>query len=117
VFAVLVSPILLRAHHADSMYDKEHPITLHGTVTEFQFINPHPHIYFDVKDESGKVEKWIAESGSPPARMYNYGWKANALKPGDQFTVTGSPAKDGRKLLRILKMIGPSGQVWAEAAL
>lgn len=110
--AVLSGPAL--AHHADTMYDKEHPITLLGTVTDFEFVNPHPHLYFDVKEENGDVVKWIGESGAPPSRMYNGGWKANTVKPGDQITITGSPAKDGRKLLRIRKMVSPRGQKWTE---
>ena len=117
VLAILAVSVPLPAHHADNMYDREHPITLRGTVTEYEFINPHPHVYLDVKDSNGKVEKWIAESGSAPSRMYNMGWKANALKRGDVVTVTGSPAKDGRKILRIQKMVAPGGQVWTEAPI
>ena len=118
VFAVAACTLVLAgpalAHHADNMYDRDHPITLQGTVTEFSFVNPHPHIYFTVKEENGEVVKWIAESGSPPARMYNYGWRANALKPGDEITITGSPAKDGKKMLRIRKIVSPNGKTWTE---
>ena len=109
---MLCGPLL--AHHADTEYDRQHPITLRGTVTDFEFVNPHPHLYFEVKDESGNVEKWIAESGTPPSRMYNSGWRANALKPGDAVTITGSPSKDGRKMMRIRKIVSPSGQTWTE---
>ena len=102
------------AHHADTNYDRSKEITLVGTVTEFKFVNPHPHIYFQVKDESGTLVDWIAETGAPPARMYNSGWKANALKPGDTVTITGNPSKDGRKMIRLHKVSGPNGQSFSD---
>ena len=113
---VLVVPYLVLAHHAATNYDAGKQITLQGTVTEFKFGNPHPHVYFQAKDEAGNVVEWIAESGSPPARWYNSGWRANALKPGDAVTITGSPSKDGRKMVRIRKMVNPSRQAWTEGA-
>jgi exonuclease VII large subunit len=110
VAAILLSAAAVFAHHADTNFDRSKTITLKGTVTEFKYVNPHPHIYFQVKDENGNVADWIAETGAPPARMYNSGWKANALKPGDEVVVTGNPDKEGRKLIRLRKVSGPNGQ-------
>ncbi len=119
-FAVLVMAVGLlmvagpmSAHHSPSLYDKQHPIKLTGTVTEFRFINPHVQIHFEVKDENGNVVKWIAHT-SPPSKMYRRGWKRNILKPGDQITVTGGPDKEGRKNIRILKLVGPRGLEYTE---
>ena len=103
----------MSAHHSPSLYDKEHPIKLTGTVTEFRFINPHVQIHFEVKDENGNVVKWIAHT-SPPSKMYRRGWKRNILKPGDQITVTGGPDKNGRKNMRLLKLVGPRGLEYTE---
>ena len=100
----MVSSSLL-AHHSASIYDRDHIVTLTGTVTEFAFANPHVQIYFDVTDGKGNTETWIAESG-PPNRLYRAGWTSKTLKPGDKITVTGSPLKDGRKLLSIKKLEG-----------
>ena len=100
---------LLFAHHSATEYDSGRTITLQGTVTEFRLINPHPLLYFTVKSETGEVEEWFAESGSPPFRWYNNGWKANSLKPGDLLTITGSPSKDSRKRLLLRKFVGPNG--------
>ena len=41
--------------------------------------------------------------------MYRAGWKRDSLKPGDQITVTGGADKFGRKVVRILKLVGPGG--------
>ena len=115
VIGLLVAPLVL-AHHAATQYETDKLITLKGTVTEFRFVNPHPHLYFQVKDEAGTVSEWIAESGAPPSRWYNSGWRANALKFGDVITITGGPRKDGQKMLRIRILVSPSGQEWVEGA-
>ncbi len=103
------------AHHAASSYDRDHPITLKGTVTEYRFSNPHVQIHFEVQNTEGLVERWIAESG-PPQRLYRTGWTTKSLKPGDQITVTGLPMKDGRKQLSVRKLIAPNGQELGEGA-
>ena len=104
VVLLLVSGTML-AHHAGSLYDREHAVTLTGTVTEYLFTNPHAQIHFEVKDESGNVTKWVAETGGPQ-RLLRVGWNKNTLKVGDTITVTGAQAKDGRKFLAIVKLVG-----------
>ncbi len=94
----------LFAHHSAAMYDSEHPVTLTGTVTALKLINPHSLIRFEVKDENGKVVKWIAGMG-PPQRMYRAGWNRNTINPEDQITITGNPAKDGRPVMSTLKIV------------
>jgi hypothetical protein len=70
------------AHHGtNAEYDSTRPITLKGTVTEFEFANPHAQIYFDVKDDAGNVMHWACETGSP-GRLIRTGWTRNALLPG-----------------------------------
>ncbi len=105
----------LYAHHSDTVYDGKHPITLQGTVTKFAFVNPHVQIHFKLKDEQGNVEQWIVQS-APPQRLYRAGWNAKTLKPGDEITVTGVPAKDGSKVMNNRKLVGPNGKVLLEGA-
>ncbi len=105
----------LYAHHSDTVYDSEHRITLKGTVTKFAFVNPHVRIHFTVKDKQGNVEQWIVQS-APPQRLYRTGWNAKTLKPGDEITVTGAPAKDGSKVMNNRKLVGPNGKVLLEGA-
>jgi uncharacterized protein DUF6152 len=96
-------------HHGLAGYDKDHPITVTGMVTDFEFVNPHIKIYFDVKDENGVVTNWLAVS-APPQKAYRAGWNRNSLKPGDTTTVTGITLKDGRKVISIQKLVAPNGQ-------
>ena len=112
-FLMLCGPMF--AHHAGALYDSEHPVTLEGTVTKFAFINPHVQIHFQVKDENGNVVKWVAGS-APPQRMYRAGWNMKTLKPGDEITITCAPAKDGRKICSVRRVVGPNGKVLTQGA-
>ena len=98
------------AHHAGSNYDRDHPITISGTVTAYVYTNPHVRIDLDVKDKDGVVSNWTAEMG-PPHGMFKRGWNRLSLKPGDPIKVEGFPSKDGKKLIDTLNLEGPGGLV------
>ena len=94
----------LPAHHGSAVYDMENMTTVKGTVTEFQFSNPHAQILFDVKDDKGNVEKWVGETNSATA-LYRLGWKKDTLKPGDQVTVVGWRSKNGTATMHLHKLM------------
>jgi len=94
----------LPAHHGSAVYDMENMTTVKGTVTEFQFSNPHAQILFEVKDENGNVEKWVGETNSATA-LYRLGWKKDTLKPGDQVTVVGWRSKNGTATMHLHKLM------------
>jgi Family of unknown function (DUF6152) len=100
---------LIFAHHGSAMYDMTKPVSVKGTVTDFEFTNPHSGIHLDVKDGQGHVEKWFVETDSPN-NLARSGWNRNSLKPGDQVTIIGNPAKDGSKVLRLQKVVFSDGQ-------
>src|SRR5205814_3310520 len=94
-FALLISAGRALAHHSFAAeYDRAKTITLTGTVTKIEWMNPHVYFYMDVKDQDGKVKNWSLELGNP-AGLYRRGWKKEALKIGGTATVAGSLAKDG----------------------
>ena len=82
------------AHHGNAAYDETKEVTLKGTVTEFDWANPHAQIYFDVKDAKGNVAHWGCETLSP-GKLVRAGWSKDAVKPGDQITITLVAAKNG----------------------
>lgn len=87
------------AHHSFAAeFDAKKPTTLTGTVTKLEWTNPHARFHVNVKDESGATTVWDFELGSPNGLM-RHGWTRNSLKPGDEVTVVGYPAKDGSKLV------------------
>ena len=91
------------AHHGASAYDPK-LTTLKGTITDYQFMNPHTELSFDVKDSSGKAENWTAEAASA-LTMSRLGWNKSMFKPGDQVTVEGNRAKNGTRTMRLRKVV------------
>jgi polyisoprenoid-binding protein YceI len=91
------------AHHGSAAYDMSKTITVTGTVTDFQFVNPHVLISMDVKDPSGRAEKWEGELTSPN-HLARAGWTKSTLKPGDEVTWMGGPAKSGSPTMWIRKI-------------
>src|SRR6266581_2615951 len=94
ILGSLLLSVSMLAHHGTGTYDSTKSVTLSGTVTEFAFTNPHAALYFDVKDESGKVVNWAIEMNSPGV-LARAGWTKKMFKFGDQITITVRPAKAG----------------------
>ena len=86
-------PVL--AHHAfTAEFDGNAPVSLKGTVTKAEWVNPHSWVYIDVKDDGGKVTNWAIECGAPNA-LLRRGWNKNSLTEGTEILVEGFQAKDG----------------------
>jgi hypothetical protein len=95
---LLCSSLPLMAHHSFAAeYDSKKTITVRGMVQKVAWVNPHAYVWVDVKDENGKVVTYAFESLSPNALMRG-GWTRNSLKAGDEVTVDGYLAKDGKPL-------------------
>jgi hypothetical protein len=94
----LAWPALLAAHHSFSAeYDDNKPVTVKGVVTKVAWVNPHAYIYIGVKDESGKMTSWAFETSSPNA-LLRRGWNRRSLQEGEEVTVSGFLARDGKPL-------------------
>jgi hypothetical protein len=92
--SVLLGGTPLPAHHAFSAeFDAKMPVTLTGTVTKIEMVNPHGWIYIDVKGPDGKVVNWAVETGGPNA-LARRGVKKDFLPIGKEVIVTGYRAKD-----------------------
>jgi hypothetical protein len=91
--AALAAPAI--AHHSFVMFDTGKEVTLAGTVTSFEWTNPHTYIEVDVANPSGGgVKHWSIELGSPSI-LRNSGWKHNTLASGDKVTLVINPLKNG----------------------
>ena len=93
------------SHHGTAAYDTTKTVTVTGTVTEFRFTNPHVLIFWEGKDEAGKVQKWSGERSGPNSMARNAGWSSRTMKPGDQVTISGRPSKNGSNTLAVSKII------------
>jgi hypothetical protein len=83
------------AHHGFAAeYDASKRVKLSGTVTKFEFTNPHSWFYVVVKNDDGSVTNWGFEMSSPNV-LYRKGWTRDSLKSGDAVTVEAFRARDG----------------------
>ena len=86
------------AHHAFAAeFDSNKPFTVTGVVSKVAWQNPHVYVYVDAKDESGKMVTYALECNSVNTLLHK-GWTRDALKKGDQVTVSAFGAKDPRPL-------------------
>jgi hypothetical protein len=112
VFAMglLASAVPMLAHHSFSAeFDSSKPITLKGSVTKIDWLNPHIWLYLDVKDDAGKVAHWQCEGG-PPNTLTRNGWTKNDLKSGDAVTISGTLAKDASNTCNASQVSLPDGR-------
>ena len=72
----------ISAHHGVTNYDMKKTIVLTGTVTAFDWSNPHCLAYLDVTNDNGRVSHWTLEMSST-LTMSHRGWDRNTLKRGD----------------------------------
>ena len=106
--AILAAPML--AHHSFTMFDMTKRITLVGSVTSFEWTNPHSYIEIDVPEENGTVKHWSIEMGSPSI-LQSSGWKFSSLKPGDKTTLIINPLKSGQAGGFLSQATLPDGRV------
>jgi hypothetical protein len=100
----------LAAHHSFAAeYDREKPVTLKGSVTKVEWMNPHVYFYIDVADAAGATANWAIEGGAPTS-LYRAGWRKDMLKVGDVVTVHGFLARDGSKLANMRTAVMPDGR-------
>ncbi len=99
---------VLPAHHSWPVNTSK-LVTVKGTVTNFDWANPHPMISIDVKTDNGKTEKWLI-GGPALTRMEANGWTKTSVKSGDVVTGIGYQFSDGQKIIRLEKIVLPDGK-------
>lgn len=82
------------AHHGVAGYDMNKTVTLHGTVTKFDWSNPHVVLYLDAKSDAGEMQHWTIEFAAP-VHMVRAGWDKNSMKTGDDIVIDTHPSRNG----------------------
>src|SRR3990167_7690112 len=103
----IAAPVL--AHHSFAMFDNTRSITLHGTVTKFQWTNPHAYLEVDADQAGGKTRHYTLEMTSINM-MSRGGWTSRTIKPGDVVTVIAAPLRDGQPGGLVLEVTLPDGR-------
>jgi Family of unknown function (DUF6152) len=90
---LLVCRASVFTHHAfDTEFDEKDRITLKGTLTKMEWINPHGWIYMNVKGPDGKLVNWAVETGAP-AVLLKRGVRRNDFRVGMEIVVDGYRAR------------------------
>lgn len=90
---VLAAVVPVLAHHSFAAeFDKDQKVTLKGTITKMDWVNPHSWLYISVKGPDGQMQEWELEFGAPNA-LFRRGWKKDSLPVGTEVTVTAYRAK------------------------
>ncbi len=98
------------AHHANSAYDRTTTISITGTVTRWQFINPHCGIWLQVSQEDGTTIEWAGEFQSVQDLYRFFGWNKDTFQPGDEVTILGNPdRRDGHASMWVSEVIFADG--------
>ncbi len=95
-------------HHSMAQFDQTQTQNLTGTVTEFEWVNPHSWLHLRVMGENGNPENWAITGGSPRNLTY-IGWTVDTVKAGDQIEVRFHPARDGSRVGVLSTIILPDG--------
>lgn len=84
------------AHHASSMFDQRNVLYITGTVSQFEYVNPHTWVHLMITDANGESRMWSFEAGSV-AQLTSLGWTPDSFEPGDEVEIGYHPMLDGSR--------------------
>ena len=113
ITCAICAPIF--AHHGTGVsYDNSKVYAVKATITEFRYANPHPQLFFDVKDDKGNVVHWSGEIAPNPAQLVQAGWGRKrseaALAPGTEVTLTIAPSFAGTPVGLVNRIVNAQGE-------
>jgi len=111
---VLAAVALPLAHHSvDGQFDTSKSVTLKGTISKVDWINPHPYVHLDVRGVNGKVTTWaLSMAPIPMLRKAGLTKEKLAGKPGELVTIVAMPARNGKDLGWITKITYSDGHYY-----
>lgn len=113
--AFLSVPEPARGHHSAAMFDDEVELRLAGTVTRFDYVNPHSWLYVAVENDDGTTTEWGFELDAPP-RLRRLGISPHFWREGDRIIVKTRPLKDGRPAGALVGAVADGGRPFGNTA-
>jgi|SRR6516164_1067003 hypothetical protein len=105
---LLALPSAALAHHSFAVYDHTHTLSFKGTVTKWQWSNPHA--YLDIDVQEGGVTKHYTLEGTSINMLQRMGWRSNMIKAGDEVKVVFSPLLSGQPAGLLLEITLANGE-------
>jgi hypothetical protein len=99
------------AHHSFAMFDNDHQVKLEGTVTHFQWTNPHVYVELETLGSDGTTKRWTIECANPGI-LDRVGWKFNMIKVGDKLKMIVAPLRTGEAGGLLKEVVLPDGRVF-----
>jgi hypothetical protein len=91
------------AHHSAARFDLTQTVNVEGTVTRYEWANPHVYIFVTATADDGRAVEWEVE-GQPPSMLRRQGWSASTLARGEVVRLSGNPARSGAKSMSLTKL-------------
>lgn len=111
----LLAAIPAAAHHSAAMFDDQVVLTLEGTVTKFDYLNPHSWLYVNVENDDGTMTEWGFELDAPP-RLRRLGISPSFWQQGDPITVKTNPLRDGRPAGHLVGAVSGEGRTFGDTS-
>jgi len=96
-------------HNSGALFDLDREVSIEGTLTRFDWRNPHLYLYVETVAADGGTVNWRIEGG-PVALMRRIGWTSETLQPGDRVKVTVNPSRNENKTSGLLLSLGVAGR-------
>jgi Family of unknown function (DUF6152) len=108
LLTVMTAPVI--AHHSFAQFDVSRSFVIDGTVTSFEWTNPHGWLWVAVPDISGGMQIWGAELKAP-AGLVRDGWSKRTFNPGDKVTLYIHPMRDSTRAGEFVMAVMADGKV------
>jgi hypothetical protein len=95
-FLLLVTAPVYAHHSFAATYDGDRKVSLRGTITRIDWTNPHAYLFVNVQHAGGATANWAVEFGNP-IELERNGWRASAVRIGDEVTIEGNPARENHE--------------------
>ena len=93
VTGLVITGFPAEAHHSSApFYDDAQEVEVVGTVTRFNFRNPHSFLYIEAENDDGEMVEWEVELGGAVS-MSRRGWTRETIQAGDPIRVVGNPSR------------------------
>jgi len=107
--SILLGPPAL-AHHSAIIFDRDALIAFEGTVTRFDWTNPHVYILVETSDAAGTLVEWEIETDATVV-LTRSGWTRQSFRPGDRVAVRANPdTNSNRRHALLISIANEAGE-------